>query len=383
MKAQPGPAAATSTPPRAGPTARPTFMLALLSTAAWGICSRGTSCGWSACQAGRRSASPIPTTSVSPSSDQAPILSASVRPARRPAAATASSWLAMSRRRRSTMSPSAPAGSASSTTGRLIAVWTSATISAECSSVTISHCAATVCIQVPTFDSSCAANSSRNGECLRGASDEGAWRSLAATPAYYPLNRQPALVEAAHRRLGQPDRVGDRAVVDVLRNVARPVVVRRLLEVRAGAEHRARVAGGEGVDAVGGVPQPQVGVELDPELVGQTVDQGEGLRGILPHPEHALAAQHQEVGRAKRVEAEEEGALGRQRREVAAREVVHPLACRLLRGRQEDDAYPLGRAFPERAREREERHHAGAVVVGAGHGLARADLGHGGRHGRA
>ena len=44
-----------------------------------------------------------------------------------------------------------PASTANSTTGRPAAVWTSATYVAELVRVGISHCAATVCIQLPTL----------------------------------------------------------------------------------------------------------------------------------------------------------------------------------------------------------------------------------------
>src|SRR5438045_1074924 len=60
--------------------------------------------------------------------------------------------MAISRRRRSTMSANAPAGSASSMTGMLSAASTSATSDGEEESEVISHPAPTSCIQVPTFE---------------------------------------------------------------------------------------------------------------------------------------------------------------------------------------------------------------------------------------
>ncbi|KXW60132.1 hypothetical protein MPHL43072_10615 [Mycolicibacterium phlei DSM 43072] len=51
-----GPDTATSAPATAGPIARALFMLRLVSAAAAGICSRGTSSGWIACHAGAVSA---------------------------------------------------------------------------------------------------------------------------------------------------------------------------------------------------------------------------------------------------------------------------------------------------------------------------------------
>jgi hypothetical protein len=58
---------------------------------------------------------------------------------------------------------------------------------------------------------------------------------------------EPALVEAADERLNEADRVGEGPVLDVLRDVGRPVIVGRLLELRARAQRRALVAGGERV----------------------------------------------------------------------------------------------------------------------------------------
>ena len=66
-----------------------------------------------------------------------------------PATSVWKTWLAMSRRRRSKTSARTPAGSARRTTGRAVAVWTSATRVEACGRPTSSHWAPTVCIQVP------------------------------------------------------------------------------------------------------------------------------------------------------------------------------------------------------------------------------------------
>jgi hypothetical protein len=66
------------------------------------------------------------------------------------------------KRRRSTRSPIAPAGTANSSTGRLDAVWISATGAAAVVSESISHCAPTVCIQPPTLLTNCASHIARN-----------------------------------------------------------------------------------------------------------------------------------------------------------------------------------------------------------------------------
>ena len=60
--------------------------------------------------------------------------------------------MTISSRRRSTMSASAPAGSASSITGKLSAASTSATSDGDDDSDVISQPAPTSCIQVPMFE---------------------------------------------------------------------------------------------------------------------------------------------------------------------------------------------------------------------------------------
>src|SRR5664279_5660079 len=60
--------------------------------------------------------------------------------------------MAIRSRRRSTMSARAPAGIASSISGKLSAASTSATIDGDDESEVINHPAPTSCIQVPTFE---------------------------------------------------------------------------------------------------------------------------------------------------------------------------------------------------------------------------------------
>ena len=71
-----------------------------------------------------------------------------------PAATSIHACEKISRRRRSTTSANAPAGSASRKIGRLEAVWISETISGDGDNEVISHDAPTFCIQVPTFEAS-------------------------------------------------------------------------------------------------------------------------------------------------------------------------------------------------------------------------------------
>jgi hypothetical protein len=73
-----------------------------------------------------------------------------------------------SSRRRSTISASAPAGSAKSRIGRLDAVWISATISGEADNEVISQAAPTFCIQVPMLETREATESARNMRCASG-----------------------------------------------------------------------------------------------------------------------------------------------------------------------------------------------------------------------
>src|SRR5690606_7836048 len=75
------------------------------------------------------------------------------------------------RRRRSTMSASAPAGRASANIGKVVAACTSATISGSGDSEVISQPAPTSCIQVPTLDTMVAIQSARNVELASGPLD--------------------------------------------------------------------------------------------------------------------------------------------------------------------------------------------------------------------
>ena len=174
---QPAPTHATTRPPIAGPTARATFMFRPLSAAAWGSNERSTRSGWIACHAGAATALPQPRTNVSSRTHAGDVMPRNVPTARAVAAVNIASCAPRSRRRRSTRSAHAPAGSARSTIGRLEAVCTSDTSSGELS--INNHCAPTVCIQVPTFDANCAIHNARN---IANAS--GAHADAAPEPAF-------------------------------------------------------------------------------------------------------------------------------------------------------------------------------------------------------
>lgn len=156
-----GPLSDTSAPAIAGPMARAPFMLMLPSAAAAGICSRGTRSGWIACHAGAVSAWPQPMRNNNVSSTVGVARPAPVSVASDATPAAVAPCAAMSRRRLSTRSASTPDGSANSITGSVVAVCTNGTSTAARGSPTSIHCAPTVCIQVPRFETNWAIHSAR------------------------------------------------------------------------------------------------------------------------------------------------------------------------------------------------------------------------------
>ena len=102
-----------------------------------------------------------------------------------------------------------------------------------------------------------------------------------------------------------------------------------------------------------------------PELLGELVHQGERPAGVLANPHHPLTAEHDKVGRAEDVEADEEGALAREAGRRPTKPRLHPVAGRLLGGGEQEHAEALGRALDEGPRDREQRHDSGPVVVRA------------------
>jgi hypothetical protein len=131
--------AASSRPPSAGPTARARFWLTEPSAIASWRCSDGTSSGWSVCQVGALAALPHPNTNSSTRISvgvSAPRAASTASPA---AAASITTCVTMISQRRSTRSPSAPAGIASNSTGRLPAAEIAVTSTAELVSDVITH----------------------------------------------------------------------------------------------------------------------------------------------------------------------------------------------------------------------------------------------------
>src|SRR6266850_2575936 len=180
-----GPAAATRTPPRAGPMARPMFTGNALSVTARVSSDAGTGSDVIACQVGVFIATPTPRANVNARSVVAVIRPRNASPASRPAARSIQLCVTSSSRRRSTISAIAPAGSPTTKTGRLVALCTRATINGDGESEVMAHAALTFCIHVPTLEMSEAIHSARNTGCDSGVQAESAVRR---SPAKFQLD---------------------------------------------------------------------------------------------------------------------------------------------------------------------------------------------------
>ena len=187
----------------------------------------------------------------------------------------------------------------------------------------------------------------------------------------------PALVQLADDGLGEPDRIGDRLVVDVLRRVRLPVVVRRVLPLVAGGDRDALVAGGEREDPVGGVAQPQVRAAARCRAARRSSRAARatrpGTRAASACPRRAApagAASRPCRGRGRR--------SGRRGSSSAWRSMNSPMPSQSASSEVERNrtrVFSGGRSESARARA-SCGDAAGAVVVGAGHDLARADVRH-------
>src|SRR6266478_8055448 len=155
-------------PPNAGPIARATLKPTTVSVIAAGKSVGRTNSGVIACQTGLLIAVPMPRRKVSESRRAGVIWPINARTPIAPAATTIQICMTSSRRRRSTMSASAPAGRARSTTGRLPAVSTSATSTGEGVNEVINHDSPTSCIHVPMLDTTVAIQSARNTDSRSG-----------------------------------------------------------------------------------------------------------------------------------------------------------------------------------------------------------------------
>src|SRR5713101_903921 len=163
-----GPEAATISPAKAGPIARAMLIPTPLSVIAAGKSDGETNSGVIACQTGLLIADPTPSRKVSESNRLGVIWPIKAKTPIAPAATNIQICMTRSKRRRTTRSASAPAGSATRTTGRLPAVSTSATRTGEGVNEVINHDSPTSCIQVPTLEITVAIQSARNTDPLRG-----------------------------------------------------------------------------------------------------------------------------------------------------------------------------------------------------------------------
>ena len=148
-KDHPDPAAATTIPPSAGPTARATLNPAEFSATADACRAGETTSGVIACHAGSFITAPSPSRNVKISSTQGSTACSSVSTPSAADATTIQPWVKSRSRRRSTMSASAPAGSTTRNTGTAAAACTRPTISGEVVSWVINQPAPTFCIHVP------------------------------------------------------------------------------------------------------------------------------------------------------------------------------------------------------------------------------------------
>src|SRR6266446_5177742 len=166
--AAPMPANAITKPASAGPTARAKLNSMPLSADAAGRSSFLTSSGKTARQVGVSNASPADRAKVRIRSSTGDILPAIVITAS--TEATASIHVSVNRitLRRSTMSPIAPAGRARRKNGRAEAVCVRATYMGPALSETINQAAPTLCMNVPTSETTSAMSRLRKVDDLRG-----------------------------------------------------------------------------------------------------------------------------------------------------------------------------------------------------------------------
>jgi len=156
------PTAPVRIPLSAGPIARPMLIPTLLAATAAGRSSRGTSDGTIDCQGGAVIALAAPITNINTSSVIG-VTTSNVTSAANIADATAVAISTTIRKRRlSTMSASAPAGSANRNIGKLVATCTSDTINGCVVRFVISHAAPALYIQVPTLATTVAVHITAN-----------------------------------------------------------------------------------------------------------------------------------------------------------------------------------------------------------------------------
>ena len=146
---QPGPKRAKTTPASVGPTARAALYAMLIAVMACAHSSRGTGSTTDEFHAGVSTAVQQPDTNTNNSTDAGPAHPVSTKPASRRQAAVWASSDAVIRRRRSVVSASTPAGSASKNMGKNTAVCTKAARKDEPVASTMNQAAAMVCMPLP------------------------------------------------------------------------------------------------------------------------------------------------------------------------------------------------------------------------------------------
>src|SRR5262249_42389615 len=121
-----------------------------------------------------------------------------------PSAAAATSiqpWVTRRKRRRSSMSASAPAGSPTKNTGRLVAACTSATMVGDGASEGMSQAPPTLCMHVPMFDTTVAIHRARKIGLRRGLQGEATadlWAGKAAGARTAPVRVKELLIRKFH-----------------------------------------------------------------------------------------------------------------------------------------------------------------------------------------
>src|SRR6202023_186664 len=158
----PTPANATTAPASAGPMARAKLNSMPLSADAAGRSSFSTSSGSTARHVGDSKASPEDNANVRIRRSSGDMSPASVNPATSDATAIIHVSVPRMILRRSRMSPTAPAGRASTKKGSADAVWMSATYIGPALSDTISQAAPTLCMKVPISETTFAVSRLRN-----------------------------------------------------------------------------------------------------------------------------------------------------------------------------------------------------------------------------
>src|SRR5262249_14836212 len=192
-KAAPTPTPAMTTPASAGPTARARLNSMPLRADAAARSCLGTRSGRMARQLGASKASPAAIANVRRSRSQGDVAPARVRIVSTTAKATIQASVNRISRRRSTMSPIAPAGRASRRKGSDDAVCVSATNVAPAPNDTMSHAAPTLCMNAPMSDARLARSRLRNVLTRRGAARLGTGDLVAAEDTGAPRDSGPGL----------------------------------------------------------------------------------------------------------------------------------------------------------------------------------------------